>query len=101
MTRSFVGKTSGAEASRPEVAEPASELPPPPRVRTISRPGSTQLRFGVTMLWLSLIVLLPLAAIAWQAVDGGWQAFWLAISSHAALEAFRVTLTASVVVTTR
>ena len=46
----------------------------------------------MTMLWLSLIVLLPLAAIAWQAVGGGWQAFWLAVSSHAALEAFRVTL---------
>ncbi len=72
MTRSFVGRTSGPEAIRPELAQPGSELPPPPptTVRTISRPGSTQLRFGVTMLWLSLIVLLPLAAIAWQAVGG-------------------------------
>jgi sulfate transport system permease protein len=51
------------------------------------------------MLWLSLIVLLPLAAIAWQAVGGGWQAFWLAVTSHAALESFKVTLTISVAVT--
>jgi sulfate/thiosulfate transport system permease protein len=49
--------------------------------------------------WLSVIVLLPLAAIAWQAVGGGWQAFWLAISSNAALESFRVTLTISIGVT--
>ena len=99
MTRSFLGATAGPEAIRPELAQPGSELPPPPAGAHLSRPGSASLRFGVTMLWLSLIVLLPLAAIGWQAVGGGWQAFWLAISSHAALEAFRVTLTASVVVT--
>ena len=45
------------------------------------------------MVWLSVIVLLPLAAIAWQSVGGGWQAFWLAVTSNAALESFRVTLT--------
>jgi sulfate transport system permease protein len=51
------------------------------------------------MLWLSVIVLLPLAAIAWQAGGGGWQAFWLAVTSHAAVESFRVTLTIAVAVT--
>src|ERR1700733_9356739 len=60
---------------------------------------ATSLRVGVATLWLSVIVLLPLAAIAWQAVDGGWQAFWLAVTSHAALESFRVTLTISIAVT--
>jgi len=67
--------------------------------RVSSRPPSTSLRVGVATLWLSVIVLLPLAAIAWQAVGGGWEAFWLAITSHAALESFRVTLTISVAVT--
>ncbi|HUH67541.1 MAG TPA: sulfate ABC transporter permease subunit CysT [Mycobacterium sp.] len=61
--------------------------------------ATTSLQAGVVMLWLSLIVLLPLVAIAWQAIGGGWQAFWLAVTSHAALESFRVTLTISVVVT--
>lgn len=61
--------------------------------------GSTPLRVGVAMVWLSVIVLLPLAAIGWQAVGGGWQAFWLAVSSDAALESFRVTLTISAAVT--
>jgi sulfate/thiosulfate transport system permease protein len=61
--------------------------------------GSTSLRVGVAMVWLSVIVLLPLAAIGWQAVGGGWQAFWLAVTSHAALASFRVTLTISAAVT--
>ncbi|OBF62719.1 sulfate ABC transporter permease subunit CysT [Mycobacterium sp. 852002-50816_SCH5313054-b] len=61
--------------------------------------GTTSLRVGVATLWLSVIVLLPLAAIAWQAAAGGWHAFWLAVTSNAALESFRVTLTISAGVT--
>ena len=64
-----------------------------------SRGGGTSLRVGVAMVWLSVIVLLPLAAIIWQSVGGGWQAFWLAVTSNAALESFRVTLTISAGVT--
>ena len=45
--------------------------------------------------WLSIIVLLPLAAIVWQSAGGGWQAFWEAVTSNAAIESFRVTLTIS------
>ncbi len=63
------------------------------------RRGGTSLRVGVAMVWLSVIVLLPLAAIVWQSVGGGWQAFWLAVTSNAALESFRVTLTISAGVT--
>jgi sulfate transport system permease protein len=88
------------EAIRPELAQPGSRLPekpegPPPG----TKPALTSLRVGVTALWLSVIVLLPLAAIAWQAAGGGWQAFWLAVTSHAAVESFQVTLSISVVVT--
>jgi len=61
--------------------------------------GGTSLRVGVAVVWLSVIVLLPLAAIGWQSVGGGWRAFWLAVTSKAALESFRVTLTISVGVT--
>jgi sulfate transport system permease protein len=57
------------------------------------------LRVGVAVVWLSVIVLLPLAAIAWQSVGGGWQAFRLAVTSNAALESFRVTLTISAGIT--
>jgi sulfate/thiosulfate transport system permease protein len=63
------------------------------------RYGSTSLRVGTATIWLSLIVLLPLAAILWQAAGGGWKAFWLTITSHAAMESYRVTLTVSLGVT--
>ncbi|MBJ7340894.1 sulfate ABC transporter permease subunit CysT [Mycolicibacterium sp.] len=63
------------------------------------RHGSTSLRVGAATLWLSVIVLLPLAAILWQAVGGGWSAFFTAVTSNAALESYRVTLSVSVSVT--
>ena len=70
------------------------------RVRSLKGSGrGTSLRVGVAVVWLSVIVLLPLAAIGWQSVGGGWRAFWLAVTSKAALESFRVTLTISVGIT--
>jgi sulfate transport system permease protein len=51
------------------------------------------------MLWLSVIVLLPLAAIGWQSAKGGWSAFVAAVTSPSAIESFRVTLTISASVT--
>ncbi|ULE31933.1 sulfate ABC transporter permease subunit CysT [Mycobacterium sp. IDR2000157661] len=63
------------------------------------RYGHTSLRVGVATTWLSIIVLLPLAAIVWQSAGGGWSAFWAAITSNAAIESFRVTLTVSTAVT--
>lgn len=63
------------------------------------RYGSTSLRVGAATMWLSLIVLLPLAAILWQSVSGGAEAFWAAVTSPAALASFRVTLTISIGVT--
>jgi len=70
------------------------------RVRSLKGSGGgTSLRVGVAVVWLSVIVLLPLAAIGWQSVGGGRRAFWLAVTSKAALESFRVTLTISVGVT--
>jgi sulfate/thiosulfate transport system permease protein len=89
--------TPDPEAIRPELDGDAAEAPPGPRRGGGS--GTTSLRLGVATLWLSVIVLLPLAAIAWQAAGGGWHAFWLAVTSHAATESFRVTLTISSAVT--
>lgn len=60
---------------------------------------TTSLRVGAATLWLSVIVLLPLAAILWQSAGGGWTAFWSAVSSNAALESYQVTLSISVGVT--
>ncbi|WP_445159557.1 sulfate ABC transporter permease subunit CysT [Mycobacterium sp. Dal123C01] len=81
--------------------EPEAIRPEPGGVTARSyRPGgNTSLRVGVATLWLSVIVLLPLAAIVWQAAGGGWQAFWVSVTSHAAVESFRVTFTISAGVT--
>jgi sulfate transport system permease protein len=81
------------EAIRPELAEPLTAGPPR------GRRGAMSLRLGVATLWLSVIVLLPLAAIVWQSAKGGWAAFVAAVTSPSALESFRVTLTISSVVT--
>ncbi len=63
------------------------------------RYGGTSLRVGAATMWLSIIVLLPLAAILWQSAEGGWGAFFSAVTSPSALASFRVTLTISVGVT--
>ena len=84
---------SNPEAIRPELTEPVTGGLPP------GRRGATSLRIGVATLWLSVIVLLPLAAIVWQSAKGGWAAFVSAVTSPSALESFRVTLTISSVVT--
>ena len=63
------------------------------------RLGSTPALAGAASVWLSLIVLLPLAAIVWQSGKGGWAAFAAAVTSSAALESFRVTLTVAIGVT--
>ncbi len=63
------------------------------------RIGATPALAGAASIWLSIIVLLPLAAIVWQSGKGGWAAFWAAITSTAAVESFRVTLTISIGVT--
>ena len=76
----------------PELTEPPYGGIPPG-----GRP-TTSLRIGVAMLWLSVIVLLPLAAIVWQSAKGGWADFVSAVTSPSALDSFRVTLTISAVV---
>jgi len=86
-----VTTTPNPEAIRPELDADAQT---PAGGRT-----GTSLRVGVATIWLSVIVLLPLAAIVWQAAGGGWDAFRLAVTSHAALESLRVTLTISAGVT--
>jgi sulfate/thiosulfate transport system permease protein len=91
--------TTSTAATQLAREESGDRVPRRPARQPSGGSPNTSLRAGVAMLWLSLIVLLPLAAIAWQAVDGGWQAFWLAVTSHAALESFKVTLTISAAVT--
>lgn len=61
------------------------------------RPGP--LAYGVVTLWISLIVLLPLAAVVAKSLDGGVGAFWDAVTSRQALATLRFTLGVALVVT--
>jgi sulfate/thiosulfate transport system permease protein len=70
------------------VAANAASLPAP-KARRSAAPG---LAVGVTTLYLSVIVLLPLAALAWRA--HGWDA----ITNHQAVSSLKLTVLASLAV---
>jgi sulfate transport system permease protein len=50
------------------------------------------------VLWLSLVVLIPLAAVVAKAFDGGWGAFWDAITAPAAVSSLELTVFSSLIV---
>lgn len=54
---------------------------------------------GTAVIWLSLLVLLPLAAVAAKAFSGGWSTFWAAISAPATRSVLEFTVTSSIIVT--
>ncbi|MFT8180822.1 molybdate ABC transporter permease subunit, partial [Mycobacteroides chelonae] len=90
---------TATEQSTEPASEPKSSARPDRKIGAgqtggllTRRYGSTSLRVGAASIWLSIIVLLPLAAIVWQSAGGGWTAFWNAITSNAAVSSFKVTL---------
>jgi sulfate/thiosulfate transport system permease protein len=77
-----------------------SAVPAPlsrPRRRSVTG-GVGTLGFGVATLWISLIVLLPLAAVVDRSLDGGLSAFWDSATSRQAISALRFTLWMSLLV---
>jgi sulfate transport system permease protein len=69
-----------------------------PRRRGVAAAGTGPLALGVTTLWLSVIVLVPLAAVVAKSTNGGIDAFWHAVSSRQAISALELTLGASLIV---
>jgi sulfate transport system permease protein len=67
-------------------------LPAAPRL------GGAALGRGLLGIYLSLVVLLPLAAVLARSTDGGLGAFWRAVSAPEAVAAIKLTLIISVVV---
>jgi len=61
--------------------------------------GAGALGLGVATLWLSVIVLLPLAAVVDRSVQDGLGSFWDSVSSRQAVDALRFTLLISLAVT--
>ncbi len=56
------------------------------------------LSVGLATGYLSLIVLLPLAALTWRSTEGGWSAFWDAVTNPQAVAALKITLLLSLAV---
>jgi sulfate transport system permease protein len=61
--------------------------------------GGTALLRGVVTTYLSLVVLLPLAAVGWRAAAAGRAAFWQEATAPQALAALRLTFALSLAVT--
>jgi len=61
--------------------------------------GAGGLTLGVTMLWLSVIVLLPLAALVTESFQGGLGSFWDSATTKQAVAALRFTVLISLLVT--
>jgi len=55
------------------------------------------LAFGYTMLYLSLIVLIPLSATFFKSATLGWHAFWVTISAPRVLASLRLSFGASLI----
>jgi sulfate/thiosulfate transport system permease protein len=80
------------------VSTPAATVRVPARPARLSSRGSGPLSLGVVTLWLSVIVVLPMAAVIVRSTDGGLDAFWASVSSRQAVSALRFTLLVSLVV---
>jgi sulfate transport system permease protein len=75
------------------VASVAPTAGVPPAASRVTRGGGVGL--GVATAYLSLIVLIPLAAVAAKSLEGGLAGFWDSISDAQAMAALRLTLVVS------
>ena len=96
MTTTTRPREDLVDTSSPPVARAGT-----PPTREGGRPGLARgraLGVGVVGLWLSVIVLLPLAALTVHSLDEGLAGFWDAVTAPVALAAIRTTLLVSVAV---
>lgn len=54
---------------------------------------------GVSLLWFSILVLIPLIAVVVTASDGGWDKFWRSITNEQTAAAIRLTVGGALIVT--
>ena len=76
-----------------------ASTPRAPRVSFGAGRAVAPLGMGIAVLYMSIIVLIPLAALTAGAFDGGWSGFREAIANDQAWYAVRLTLIASAIVT--
>ena len=93
MTTTTQRREGALQASAPDTT--AAGAPPSTEGRRLRRPPGRALGVGVVGLWLSVVVLLPLAALTVASFDEGLAGFWDAVTAPAALAAIGVTLLVS------
>ncbi|NDK88374.1 sulfate ABC transporter permease subunit CysT [Gordonia desulfuricans] len=90
---------TSVDSTTSATATPVPDSRPPGgflgRSRTFA--GVSPATIGIAWLWLSIIVLLPLAAITVQSFDDGWSGFWDAVTAPAALDTLWITVLVSVI----
>ena len=69
-----------------------------PRLRARGGDAAGALARGVAIGYLSLIVLLPLAALIWSSRSQGWDTFWREVTKPQSIAALKLTLVCSVLV---
>ena len=62
------------------------------------RIGGAPLGLGIATGYLSIIVLIPLGAVALKSTENGWDGFWNAISSPQAVSTLKLTVACSLIV---
>ena len=53
------------------------------------------LSLGITILWLSVIVLIPLSAVFIKSLSEGWEAFWSAAMTPRAIASYKLSFGAA------
>lgn len=69
------------------------------RERVRPRLGGALLSRGLVTMYLSVMVLIPLAALTIKSTEGGFSAFWDDVTSPQAIDAFVTTVTLALIVT--
>ncbi|MBK8667553.1 MAG: sulfate ABC transporter permease subunit CysT [Burkholderiales bacterium] len=78
------------------LAVPATPAAPRRRAARRVLPGFN-LTLGYTLLYLSLIVLIPLSALVFKTLSMSWAEFWVAVSAPRVLASFRLSFGASLI----
>jgi sulfate transport system permease protein len=76
----------------------ATQAAAPPRPARLPSLGGAALSRGIVTGYISVIVLIPLAAVVVRSTEGGWETFWNAISSQQAISALELTVISSLIV---
>ncbi|MGA8986483.1 sulfate ABC transporter permease subunit CysT [Aeromicrobium sp.] len=82
-------------ATEPNPASTRTRRPRPPTAMT----RSSALGLALALSWFSLLVLIPLALVVIQSVDGGWQTFRDTLTNPQTAAALRLTVTQAIYVT--